>query len=83
MEHIITADDSEEINIHSKWLDWTWTLGQLFQQPENEVVTAAIEKLHTKISGKFDTEVLPHELKTKAKENTTDHWTFTTPGAMI
>jgi hypothetical protein len=83
MEHIITADDSEEINIHSKWLDWTWTLGQLFQQPENEVVTAAIEKLRTKISGKFDTEVLPHELKSKAKENATDHWTFTMPGAMI
>jgi hypothetical protein len=35
MDHIITADDSEEITIHSKWLDWTWTLGQLFQQSEN------------------------------------------------
>jgi len=34
MDHIIMADDSEEIEIHSKWLDWTWTLGQLFQQPE-------------------------------------------------
>jgi hypothetical protein len=33
MSHIITADYSEEIEIHSKWLDWTWTLGQLFQQP--------------------------------------------------
>jgi hypothetical protein len=30
MDHIITADDSEEIEIHSKWLDWTWTLGQLY-----------------------------------------------------
>jgi hypothetical protein len=45
MDHIITADDSEEIEIHSKWLDWTWTLGQLFQQPENEKVTAAIDRL--------------------------------------
>ncbi len=35
MDHIITADDSEDISIHSKWLDWTWTLGQLFQQSEN------------------------------------------------
>jgi hypothetical protein len=32
--HIIKADDSEEIEIHSKWLDCTWTMGQLFQQPE-------------------------------------------------
>jgi hypothetical protein len=83
MDHMITANDSEEIEIHSKWLDWTWTLGQLFQQLENEVVTTAIEKLWTKISGKFNPEVLLHELETMAKENTTDHWTFTTPGAKI
>jgi len=70
MDHIITADDSKEIEIHSKWLDWTWTLRQLFQQPENEVVTAAIEKLCTKNSGKFYAEVLLHDLKTMDKENT-------------
>jgi hypothetical protein len=29
MDHIITVDDSEDIMIHSKWLDWTWTLEQL------------------------------------------------------
>jgi hypothetical protein len=90
MDYIITADDSEEIEIHSKWLDWTWTLGQLFQQPENEMVTTAIHKLRTKISGKFDTEVLLRELETmtkEAKELTKEtpfnHWIFTSPGAMI
>jgi len=57
MDHIFTADDSEEIEIHSKWLDWTWTLGQLFQELENEVVTKAIAKLQNKILGKFDAEV--------------------------
>jgi hypothetical protein len=61
MDHIIMADDSKEIEIHSKWLDWTWSLGQLFQQPENEMVTTAIDKLRTKISSKFDAEVLLHE----------------------
>ncbi len=40
-------------------IDWTWTLGQLFQQPENKMVTTAIDKLRTKISGKFDAEALP------------------------
>jgi hypothetical protein len=90
MDHIITADDSEEIEIHSKWLDWTWTLGQLFQQPENEVVTTAIAKLRNKISGKFDAEVLLHELETMTKEAKElakvvpfNHWIFTSPGAMI
>jgi hypothetical protein len=45
MYHLITADDTEETEIHSKWLDWTWTVGQLFQQPENEKVTKVIEQL--------------------------------------
>jgi hypothetical protein len=68
MDHIITTDDSEEIEIRSKWLDWTWMLGQLFHQPENEMVTTAIDKLRTKISGKFNAEVLLHKLKTMTKE---------------
>jgi hypothetical protein len=87
MEHIITADDSQEIEIQSKWLDWTWTLGQ---QPENKMVTAAIDKLREKISGKFDAEVILHELETMtkeakdlAKEAPFNHWIFTSPGAMI
>jgi hypothetical protein len=86
MDHIITADDSEEIEIHYKWLDWTWTLGQLLQQPESKMVTTAINKLRTKISGKFDPEILLNKLETmtkEAKENPVSHWTFTTPGAMI
>jgi len=65
-------------------------LGQLFQQPENEVVTTAIAKLWNKISGKFDAEVLLHELETMtkeakelAKEVPFNHWIFTSPGAMI
>jgi len=80
------ADDSEETEIHSKWLDWTWTLGQLFQQPENEKVTEAIDRLHANISGKFDAEILINELETmtkEAKEDPVSHWTFTTSGAMI
>jgi hypothetical protein len=86
MDHIITTDDSEEIEIHSKWLDWTWTLGQVFQQPENEKATEAIDQLHTKISGKFDAEILINKLLMMTKEakvNTFDHWTFTTSGAMV
>ena len=90
IHHIITADDSEEITIHSKWLDWTWTLGQLFQQKESAVVASAIAKLRTRISGKFDAEVLLNELATMskeakelAKEVPFNHWIFTSPGAMI
>ncbi len=73
MDHIITADDDEEIQIHSKWLNWTWTLGQLFQQPENEKVTAAIDRLRTKISSKFDAEILIKELETMTREARRTH----------
>jgi hypothetical protein len=68
MDHLITADDNEEMEIHSKWLDWTWTLRQLFQQPENEKVMQAIEQLWQRISGKFDADTLINELQQMTKE---------------
>ena len=90
MDHIITVDDSEEIEILDKWLDWTWTLPQLFQQPESEVVISAIDRLRNKISGRLDADVLIHELETMTKEakalaqeSILNHWIFTSPGAMI
>jgi hypothetical protein len=65
-------------------------LGQLFQQKESAVVASAIAKLRTRISGKFDAEVLLNELATMskeakelAKEVPFNHWIFTSPGAMI
>ncbi len=51
MDHIIMAYETKDKEVHSKWLDWTWTLGKLFQQPENEIVTDTIKKLQTQISG--------------------------------
>jgi hypothetical protein len=51
--------------------------------PENEIITAAIEKLRTQIAGKLDADVLFPELDTLMKEVTSEHWTFTTPGVMI
>jgi hypothetical protein len=53
---------------------------------ENAKVTEAIGRLCTKISGKFDAEILINELEMmikEAKANTFDHWKFTTPRAMI
>ena len=51
---------------------------------------SAIERLRTKITGKFDADVLIQELETMTKEARTtaqegilSHWIFTSPGAMI
>jgi hypothetical protein len=70
MDHIITADDSKEVEILDKWLDWTWTLPQLFQQPESEVVIQELE-------------MMSKEARTVAQEGILSHWIFTSPGAMI
>jgi hypothetical protein len=50
------------------------------------MVTSAIDKLRSKISGKFNAEILLHKVETMnkdAKKNPISHWTFTTLGAMI
>ena len=54
------------------------------------MVASAIAKLRTRLSGKFDAEVLLNELATmskeakeQAKEVPFNHWIFTSPGAMI
>jgi len=64
MDHVITANKNENIEVPSKWIDWTWTLGELFQQPENDIIMVAIKKLWAKITGKLDTAVLICKLYT-------------------
>ncbi len=38
MDHIIMADKSEELEVHSTWLDWTITLLQLFDHNDAEQI---------------------------------------------
>jgi hypothetical protein len=83
MDHVISAGETEDVEVHSKLLDWTWTLGELFQQPENEIVNTAIKNIRTKIVGKFDADTFLCKLNTLVKETPLKHWTFTLPGVMI
>jgi hypothetical protein len=54
MDHVITADDSEDMEIHSTWLNWTMTLSHFFDQKDSEQITKVINELRDKITGKFD-----------------------------
>ncbi len=36
MDHIITAEESDDFEIQSAWLDWTMTLAQLFDHDDTE-----------------------------------------------
>jgi hypothetical protein len=49
MYHVITADDTEDLEVYFKWLVWTWPLSELFQQPESEFVMAIIQELCSQI----------------------------------
>jgi hypothetical protein len=42
MDHLITVDESEDMEIVTSWLDWTMTLSQLFNHHNNEQLTALI-----------------------------------------
>jgi hypothetical protein len=73
MDHVITADETKDVKVHSMWLNWTRTLGELFQQRENEIITASIESLQTQISRKFDADELLHKLDTLTKSAILEH----------
>jgi len=54
MDHIITADDTNDVEIHSTWLDFTMSLAQLFDHSNSEQITQIVTELQSKITGAFD-----------------------------
>jgi len=81
MDHVISADESETIEIQKKTMDWTGELAELFGRANTEGIHMAIQGLWTKYNGEFDASKLFEELdQIKPAEA---HWTFTSPAAMI
>jgi hypothetical protein len=81
MDHVISADESEAIEIQKKTMDWTGELAELFGRANTEGIHQAIQGLQTKYNGEFDASELFKELdQIKPAEA---HWTFTSPVAMI
>jgi hypothetical protein len=83
MNHLISADDSEEHQILNSWLDWTMTCSQLLNHDDNEHLTAMIMDLRKTIHGDFDASQLLRRLKTVQKPFSADHWQFTSPAVML
>ncbi len=81
MDHVISADESETIEIQRKTMDWASELADLFGRANTEGIHKAIQGLRTKYNGEFDASELFKELdQIKPAEA---HWTFTSPAAMI
>jgi hypothetical protein len=83
MDHLISADDSEEHQILNPWLDWTMTLSQLFNHEENEHYTVMIMDFRKTILGDFDASQLLTHLETVQQPFSADHWQFTSPAVML
>jgi hypothetical protein len=81
MDHVISADESETIEIQRKTMDWAGEIADLFGGANTESIHKAIQGLRTKYNGEFDASELFKELdQIKPAEA---HWTFTSPAAMI
>jgi len=81
MDHVISADESETIEIQRKTMDWASELADLFGRANTEGIHKEIQGLRTKYNGEFDASELFKELdQIKPAEA---HWTFTSPAAMI
>jgi hypothetical protein len=81
MDHVISADESEMIEIQKKTMDWTGELAELFSPANTKGIHTAIQGLRTKYNGEFDASKLFKELDQIQPAKM--HWTFTSPAAMI
>jgi hypothetical protein len=83
MDHLISADDSEDMEIVNSWLDWIMSLSQLFNNDNNAQLTAMITDIRKHINRDFDASQLLKRLDNVQKPFSADHWRFSSPAAMI
>jgi hypothetical protein len=82
MDHLITADETEEMQVHSTWLDWTMSLLQLFDHNDAEQIANAVHQIRDTTTGSFDASELLQNLDKLNEPFQSKHWIFSSP-AMI
>ena len=82
MDHLISADDSENTDILNSWLDWTMSLPELFNHEDTAQLTAMIKDIRQHITGDFDASHLLKQLDHVQKPFSADHWRFSSPAVM-
>jgi hypothetical protein len=76
MDHIITAEDSDDFEIRTTWLDWTMTLAQLFDHEDTEQLMHLAKQIKSTISGTFDASELLQWLDALNEPFQSHHWLF-------
>jgi hypothetical protein len=87
MDHVISADESETIEIAIKTMDWAGEITDLFHYKNKDAIHQAVQGLRIRYKGKFDAMILLEQLdqldQQGQEKNLDSHWTFTSPAAMI
>jgi hypothetical protein len=81
MDHIISADESETIEVKIKAMDWLGEITDLFHHRNKEAIHQDVQGVRTRYNGKFDATILLDQLN--HLETPDPHCTFTSPSAMI
>jgi hypothetical protein len=79
MDHVISADESEMIEVKIKTMDWAGKITDLFYYGNKEAIHQAVQGLRTRYE--FDATILLDQLDQLKTPNL--HWAFTSPAAMI
>ncbi len=87
MDHIISADKSETIEIAIKTIDWAGEITDLFHYESKDAIHQAVKGLHNQYNCEFNATVLLDQLDQldqRGQDKGPDaHWIFTSPAAMI
>ncbi len=62
MDHVISADESETIEVKIKAVDWAGEITELFHHGNKDEIHQAMQGLRTRYNGKFDAAILLDQL---------------------
>jgi hypothetical protein len=84
MDHVISAEESETIEVAIKTMDWADEITDLFHYGNKEAIHQPVQGLCTRYNGEFDATILLDQLDQLDQCKTPDtHWIFTSPAVMI
>jgi hypothetical protein len=87
MDHVISADESETIEIAIKTMDWAGEITDLFHYENKDAIHQAVQGLRNRFNGEFDATILLEQLdqldQRNQDKNHDSHWIFTSLAAMI
>jgi len=81
MDHMISAEESEMIEIRIKAMDWAREITDLFCHGNKETIHQTVQGLRTRCNGEFDATILLDQLDNLQTPDS--HWSFTSLAAMI